>query len=73
MGLAMPHEQTIEVKVAIMETQIKALTTDIDKMTRSIETLVEAMNRGKGAFGVAMTLAAGIGFAASLFVQWLKP
>lgn len=44
------------IKIAILETRLDALTKQQEKLVQKIEDLTEIMNKGKGAFAVAMFL-----------------
>ena len=49
------------VRIAVLETEVKALTKQVEKLTAAVEGLTEIMNRGKGAFAASMCLAGTIG------------
>lgn len=52
------------VKIAVLETQIKALEKTINDLVKKIDALTAIMNKGKGAFAFALFLSgtAGAGF-----------
>jgi hypothetical protein len=63
---------TTDERLAVMETKVDVLTKDVETLSKSVTELVAAMNRGRGAFGFAMTLSAAMGAVAALFLQWFK-
>lgn len=56
------------VRIAILETQITALGKTIDDLAKKIETLTAVMNKGRGAFALALFISgtAGAGFATAI-------
>jgi ABC-type xylose transport system substrate-binding protein len=71
--------ESMETKIARIEVRVDAQSKQIDAQAKQIETLVTeikelvvVMSRGRGAFGAAMTMAAGVGIVAGLVISWLK-
>lgn len=63
----MPTDENT-VRIAVLETQITALEKTIDNLAIKIEALTAVMNKGKGAFALALFISgtAGAGFATAI-------
>lgn len=77
----MTEEKDNAIEIAVVKEQISGLreqhksqTEDmkrsIDALSKDVKELVGTMNRGKGAFGFAMVLAAGMGGVASKVIDY---
>jgi hypothetical protein len=62
--------ESLDIKFARLEEQVKSLTKQQEKLTEEVSTLVATMNKGKGAFGAAMVVAGAIGAVAAKGVSW---
>lgn len=53
--------ESVDIKLARLEEQMKTLFKQNEQLTHEVRELVAVMNRGKGAFGFAMLIAGAVG------------
>lgn len=57
------------IKIAVMETEIKALNKQVEVLVDKIEKLTEVMNKGKGAFAFALFMSGTIGAGVATLIS----
>lgn len=62
--------ESLDIKLARLEEQMKTLFKQNEQLTSEMRELVAAMNRGKGAFGFAMVIAGAMGAAAVKMISY---
>lgn len=63
---------TTQVVNATLITEIKSLTTQINKLENSVEVLNENMNKGRGAIAVLLVAGAALSAAISLLIAYFR-
>lgn len=56
-------EESPAIQIAVLQTQVNSLSTDIAELKADVKNLTAIMNRGRGAFAASLALAGTIGAA----------
>lgn len=59
------------VKTAVLETELRGLKVEVAGLRADIRILMEALNKGRGAFGFAVMFSGMVGAAVIAGVDWL--
>lgn len=59
------------IQIAILQTQVASLTSEITDLKTSVKELTAIMNRGKGAFAASLALAGIVGGSIVEGISWL--
>lgn len=64
-------DDSVEVKIAKLEVKVSALEVSVERLTEQVTRLVEVLNKGRGAFGFAVAIAAVVGATAAKILAFI--
>lgn len=64
-----PHENSI--KIAVLEANYENMEEQLERLEQKVDMLLEAMNRGKGAYTASLVIVGGLAAFVAEVVHWI--